>query len=320
MSDQPFQPTREAVEAAHERLGGLAHRTPVLTSAFFNQRLGAELFFKCENFQKVGAFKFRGAFNTVASLSEEERARGVATHSSGNHAQALALAAQMHGIDAHIVMPENAPSVKQNAVRGYGANVILCEPTIDAREVTLCKVLEETGGVMVHPYNDPRIIAGQATSAKELLEDVNDLDAVLAPIGGGGLAAGTALSAEYFSPSTKVYGVEPAGAADAQLSLKTGTIQPSKNPQTIADGLLTHLGEHTFAVIRRRIEDILTVTDDVLIETMRLVWERMKIVIEPSAAVPLAMLLDGGLDIRGKRVGVIFSGGNVDLNGLPWAH
>ncbi len=314
---EDLSPSRAEIVETHERLRSAAHRTPVLTSAYFDRRLGGELFFKCENFQKVGAFKFRGAFNAVSSLAAQELARGVVTHSSGNHAQALALAARLHGARAHIVMPDNAPAVKIDAVRGYGAEVILCEPTLAAREAGVRDVIEATGAVLIHPYNDLRIIAGQATAAKELIEDAPPLDAILAPVGGGGLLSGTALAAAYFSPGTRVYGGEPAGADDAARSLASGRIEPS-DPDTICDGLLTSLGELTFAVIRRRVEAILTVTDEEIVETMRLVWERMKIVIEPSSAVPLAVLLAGRLDVAGQRVGVILSGGNVDLGKLPW--
>lgn len=315
---EDLAPSRGEIEAAHERLRGVAHRTPVLTSAYFNARTGAELFFKCESFQKIGAFKFRGAYNAIASLGGDDLARGVVTHSSGNHAQAVALAARLKGAKATIVMPSNAPQVKVAAVRGYGAEVILCEPTLVARESGIADVVRETGAVLVHPYNDLRIIAGQATAARELLADVPALDAIVAPVGGGGLLSGTALAATYFAPDTKVYGAEPRGADDAARSLESGSIEPSVAPRTIADGLLTSLGELTFAVIRRRVEAIVTVGDEAIVEAMRRVWERMKIVIEPSAAVPLAALLAGGLDVAGRRVGIIVSGGNVDLDRLPW--
>ncbi len=306
------------IEEAHERIRGHAHRTPVLRSKQLDRRCGAELFFKCENFQKVGAFKFRGALNAVSSLAAEELARGVATHSSGNHAQALALAARLCGTTAYIVMPRTAPAVKLAAVRGYGAQVIPCEPTLQARESETARVIGETGAVLIHPYNDARIIAGQATAAKELIAEVPSLDLILAPVGGGGLLSGTALAAHHLSPSTRVIGAEPSGADDAYRSLRTGRIQPSIDPDTIADGLLTSLGELTFAVIRRRVEEIVTVDDDAIIAAMRLVWERMKIIIEPSSAVPLAAVLAGKVEVAGKRVGIIFSGGNVDLDRLPW--
>lgn len=313
-----LRPTRDEIEAAHERLVGKAHRTPVLQSRYFDERVGAKLFLKCENFQKVGAFKFRGAMNAVLSLADEERRRGVVTHSSGNHGQALALAGGLAGVHVTVVSPRTAPPVKLDAMRGYGARVVLCEPTLAAREAAAARVIEESGAVLVHPYNDLRIIAGQATVAKELLEDVPDLDLLLAPVGGGGLLAGTALAAAYFSPSARVMGAEPAGADDAARSLAAGEILPSVAPRTIADGLLGSLGDLTFPVIRRLVERIATVDDEEIVSAMRLVWERMKIVVEPSAAVPVAALLAGGLDVAGRRVGVILSGGNVDLTRLPW--
>lgn len=330
MSSQPasIQPSRKDIETAHDRIRSAIHRTPVLTSTYFNQRLGAEIFFKCENFQKIGAFKFRGAYNAISTLGEDELARGVVTHSSGNHAQAVALAARLMGTKAYIVMPDNASSVKVEAVRGYGAEIFLCEPTQVARGEGAEKLIEETGATMIHPFNDLRIIAGQATSAKELIEDVPDLDAIMAPVGGGGLLSGTALSARYFSPARvspgiKVFGGEPKLADDAWRSLQSGKMEPACEPKTIADGLLTSLGELTYAVIRSEVEAIHTVAEDEIVEAMRLVWERMKIVIEPSSAVPLAALLSGRMNnedwtTHGKRIGVIFSGGNVDLRKLPW--
>ena len=291
----------------------------MLTCQTLNQMTGMSLFFKCENLQKVGAFKFRGACNTIFSLSEEEAARGVATHSSGNHAQALALAARIRGIPAHIVMPETSPQVKQAAVAGYGAEITFCKPTLEARESTLAEVVARTGATFVHPYNDVRVIAGQGTAALELFEEVPDLDVIMAPVGGGGLLSGTALTSLAVSPATRVIAGEPAGADDAYRSLQTGQIQPSVQPKTIADGLLTSLGEITFAIIRRHVEKILTVQDETIIKAMRLVWERMKIIVEPSAAVPLAALLEHpDAELRGKRVGIIFSGGNVDLGKLPF--
>ena len=291
----------------------------MLTCQTLNQMTGMSLFFKCENLQKVGAFKFRGACNTVFSLSEAEAARGVATHSSGNHAQALALAARIRGIPAHIVMPETSPQVKQAAVAGYGAEITFCKPTLEARESTLAEVVARTGATFVHPYNDVRVIAGQGTAALELFEEVPDLDVIMAPVGGGGLLSGTALTSLAVSPATRVIAGEPAGADDAYRSLQTGQIQPSVQPKTIADGLLTSLGEITFAIIRRHVEKILTVQDETIIKAMRLVWERMKIIVEPSAAVPLAALLEHpDAELRGKRVGIIFSGGNVDLGKLPF--
>lgn len=306
------------VREAAARIAGRTHRTPVMTCAALDALSGARLFFKCENFQKVGAFKMRGAVNAVFSLSEAEAARGVATHSSGNHAQALALAARLRGIPAFVVMPENAPEVKRRAVAGYGAEIIPCAPTLAAREETLAGVTARTGAVFIHPYNDERVMAGQGTAALELLEDAPGLDVVMAPVGGGGLLSGTATVCADSEPRPRVIAAEPAGADDAARSLAAGRIIPSVNPSTIADGLLTSLGELTFAVIRERVEAIWTVGEEDIVRAMRLVWERMKIIIEPSAAVPLAALLARPGELAGLRVGVILSGGNVDLDRLPW--
>ena len=307
----------ELIEA-RARVEPYAHRTPVLTSAYFDHLTGAELFFKCENFQKVGAFKFRGACNAVFSLSPEELERGVVAHSSGNHAQALALAARLRGTRATIVMPENATAIKVAAVRDYGAKVVLCQPTQESREGETARIVEETGASLIHPFNDSRIVAGQSTAAQELLEDVSELDGILAPVGGGGLLSGCALAAHHFSPATRVVGAEPAAADDAARSLEAGHILPALPPATIADGLLTSLGELTFAIIRDHVERIVTVDEAAIVEAMRAVWERMKIIIEPSSAVPVAALLSGNLGVRSERVGVILSGGNVDLGRLPW--
>lgn len=311
--------TAEDLREAENRIRPYAHRTPVLTSSYLDERSGAELFFKCENFQRIGAFKFRGATNAVFSLAPEELERGVVAHSSGNHAQALALAARLRGTRATIVMPTTASAVKVAAVRGYGAEVVSCQPTVEDREQETERVLRETGGTLIHPYNDRRIIAGQATAAMELLEQVEGLDLVLAPVGGGGLLSGTTLAAHHFSPSTRVIGVEPAAADDAYRSLEVGEIQPSIDPKTIADGLLTSLGDLTFAVISELTDRIVTVSEEAIVEAMRTVWERMKIIIEPSAAVPVAAILAGQLDPAGQRVGIILSGGNVDLDRLPWS-
>jgi threonine dehydratase len=311
-------PALADVRAAAERIRPYAHRTPVLTCASLDAMVGCRLFFKCENFQKVGAFKFRGACNAVFSLSEEEARRGVATHSSGNHAAALSLAARVRGIPAHVVMPSTSRAIKQAAVAGYGGQIVLCEPTLASREATLEKVVAETGAMVVHPYNDARVIAGQGTAALELLEDVRDLDVVMAPVGGGGLLSGTAITVAALSPATRVVAAEPAGADDAARSLREGRIVPSVNPQTIADGLLTSLGTLTFAIIRERVERIVTVSEGAIVSAMRHIWERMKVIIEPSSAVPLGALLEGTFEAAGLRVGIILSGGNVDLGLLPW--
>ena len=312
-------PDADTLLAAGRRLAGRAHRTPVFTSTYFDQRCQAKLFFKAENLQRIGAFKFRGAYNTIASLTPEQRRQGVVTHSSGNHAQAVALAAQLHDCRAQIVMPRNAPAVKRQAVVGYGAEVIDCEPTLQARESTAAELIERRGAVLVHPYDDARIIAGQGTAAMELFEQVDgDLDLLLAPVGGGGLLSGCALAAHCFAPRTQVVGCEPSGADDAARSLASGRLQTQSDPDTLCDGLRSALSPLTFAVIRRHVQHIVTVGDDAVIDAMRRVMERLKLVIEPSAAVPLAALLSGALAVPGQRVGIILSGGNVDLDHLPW--
>ncbi len=312
-------PKIDDIRAAAERISPEAHRTPILTSAFFNDRLGARLFFKCENFQKIGAFKIRGGLNAIRSLSDEEKSRGVVTHSSGNHAQAVSLASRICGVKATIVMPSNAPQVKKNAVRDYGGTIVECEPNEAARVSTAEKIIQETGAALVHSYNDPRIIAGQGTSALELLEDLDEkLDIVMTPVGGGGLLSGTSITVKSLSPETMVVAGEPETADDAKRSLEAGRIIPVENPQTIADGLKTSLGTLTFAAVQQNVSQIITCSEQSIIDTMKLVWERMKIIIEPSSAVPLAALLEGNLDVRGKAVAIIFSGGNVDLTKLPW--
>ena len=311
-------PTINDIRLAAERIRPYAHRTPILTCSAIDELCDAKLYFKCENFQKVGAFKFRGATNAVFSLSDDEAARGVATHSSGNHAAALALAARMRGVPAHIVMPDNAPAVKKDAVAGYGANITFCQPTLQAREETLAGVIERTGAALVHPYDDDRVIAGQGTAALELCEDVPDLDVVMTPVGGGGLLAGTAIAVAAASPITKTIAAEPVNADDACRSLQAGRIIPSENPKTIADGLLTSLGERNFPIIQAGVSAILTVSEDEIIDAMRLIWERMKIVVEPSGCVPLAAICVRRAEIPGRRIGVILSGGNVDLARLPW--
>ena len=280
--------------------------------------LHGRVFFKCENFQKVGAFKARGATNAVLQLDEATLRCGVATHSSGNHAQALAWAASLKNCKAHIVMPSNSSRVKIDAVKAYGGAITFCEPTLSARESTLLDVMKRTGAVEIHPYNDTRIIAGAATCAYELLEEIPDLDVVIAPVGGGGLLSGTALSVHFFSKKTKVIAAEPENANDAFLSFRTGVFHPSVNPDTIADGLRTSLGSITYPIIRNYVEDIVTVSEESIVKAMRFVWERMKILIETSSATAVAALLEGKLDVREKRAGVILSGGNVDLDHLPW--
>ncbi len=312
------EPTLVDVRLAAERIQSHAHRTPVITCRSLNQRLGAQLFLKCENLQRAGAFKFRGACNAVFSLSEPEATRGVATHSSGNHAQALALAARIRGIAAHIVMPETAPAVKRAAVVGYGGRITSCEPTLEARESSLAAVVGATGAVVIHPYNDRRVIAGQGTATLELLEQCSDLDVLMAPVGGGGLLSGTAIAANASASPVRVIGVEPEQADDAFRSLEAGRIIPSPEPQTVADGLRTSLGDLTFPVIRDQVERIVPVSETAIVEAMRFVWERTKLLIEPSAAVPLAALWERRIDLTGLRVGVIVSGGNVDLARLPW--
>lgn len=302
------------VEKAHLRISPYVHRTPVLTSKSVNALLGADLYFKCENFQKVGAFKFRGATNAVMSLNNDEAKWGVATHSSGNHAAALALAARNRGIKAYVVMPKNAPEIKKKAVQAYGAEITFCEPTLEAREETLRLLVEKTGAKEVHPYDNFQVIAGQGTAAKEMIEDVGTFDQVLCPVGGGGLLAGTSLSVKALLPTASVIACEPAGADDACRSFKAGRIIPSHEPNTIADGLLTSLGRRNFEIIRSKVDDVLTVSDESIIAAMRMIWERMKIIIEPSSAVPLAAILEQKLDVAGKKTGVILSGGNVDLS------
>ena len=294
------------------------HRTAVLTSETFNRRFQAELFFKCENFQKAGAFKSRGAVNAVFSLSDTEAENGVATHSSGNHAQALARAASIRGISAFIVMPSNSPQVKVDAVKQYGGKITFCKPTLKNREETLKKVIAKTNAVEIHPYDNFNIIAGQATAAKELLEEIPGLDLILCPVGGGGLLSGTALSAAYFSDKTEVIACEPSGADDAMRSFKAGKIIPSVNPVTIADGLLTSLGERNFPIIQQYVKEIVTVSESSIVDAMRLLFERMKIVVEPSAAVPFAALLEQKVSVKNKKIGIILSGGNIDLKKLPF--
>lgn len=311
-------PTLQDIFQAAERIKPYAHRTPVLANESLNQRVGAQVFLKCENLQKVGAFKFRGACNAVFSLTDDEAARGVATHSSGNHAQAVALAARMRGVPAYIVMPENAPQVKKDAVAGYGGKITYCEPTLPAREAALHQVVDSTGAAFIHPYDNERVIAGQGTAALELLADVPDLDAIIAPVGGGGLISGTSIAATETKKGIRVIGGEPEMADDAFLSLQAGKVLPSDHPQTIADGLLTSLSERTFSIIQSRVDQIVTVSEQGIVDAMRFVWERAKIVVEPSAAVAVGVLWERKIDLTRLKVGVILSGGNVDLGNLPW--
>ncbi len=307
--------TIDDLKSAHKRITPFIHRTPILSSEGINRIAGCEIYFKCENFQKVGAFKARGGLNAVLSLKESERAKGITTHSSGNHAQAVALAASMTGSKAYIVMPRNAPKVKVAAVKGYGAEVIPCENTLDARESTVEEVIRDTGAYFIHPYNDERIICGQATACIELLEDANvSFDSILTPVGGGGLLSGTALAAHFLSPETNVFGTEPEGADDAYQSFKAGRLIPQTNPQTIADGLRTSLGNKTFEIIQEHVKDILLVNDEEIADAMKLIWQRMKIIIEPSCAVPLAAVLRNKEKFKEQQVGIILSGGNVDLD------
>ncbi|MDQ2690696.1 MAG: pyridoxal-phosphate dependent enzyme [Chloroflexota bacterium] len=310
--------TLQEIRQAAQRIEPYSHHTPVLTNRSLDERVNAQVFLKCENMQRVGAFKFRGACNAVFSLTEPEAKRGVATHSSGNHAQALAHAAGLRGMPAYIVMPENAPAVKKAAVAGYGGQITFCEPTLEARERTLEQIVEKTGANVVHPYNDERVIAGQGTAALELLETIPGLDVIIAPVGGGGLLSGVSIAASEMERGIRVIGAEPEMADDAYRSIQAGVILPSVKPQTIADGLLTSLGTLTFPIIQQRVEQLVTVSEQGMIDCMRFVWERLKIIIEPSAAVAVGVLWERKIDLTGLRVGIILSGGNVDLELLPW--
>ncbi len=313
-----YIPTFKDVQEAHQRIVPYIHRTPVLTSSFFNQLSGAELFFKCENFQKAGVFKARGACNAVFGLSDEAAAKGVATHSSGNHAQALAYAAGRRGIKATVVMPNTAPEAKKAAVRGYGGEVLECEPSTAAREGMLEELVARTGADFVHPYNDHRVIAGQGTSSLELYQDIGELDAVVAPIGGGGMISGTCLTLSNVSPKTEIYAAEPKNADDVYRSVRAGEIIEDDSPQTIADGLKVSMRPRTWHFVSNYVTDVLLATEQEIIDAMYLTWQRMKIVIEPSSAVPLATILKNKELFAGKRIGVIITGGNVDLKKLPW--
>ena len=311
-------PTLADMLVAHERIKPHIHRTPVLTSRFINELTGAELFFKCENLQKAGAFKARGASNAVFGLTDEQAAKGVATHSSGNHGTCLSYAAGRRGIPCTVVMPRTAPQAKKDAVRGYGGRVVECEPSTSSREAVFAEVVAETGAEFVHPYNDHRVIAGQGTCSKELIEQVEGLDAVVAPIGGGGMVSGTCLTLSNLAPGVKVYAAEPLQADDAARSFKAGHIIADDAPETVADGLKVPLKELTWHFVRNHVTDILTATEDEIVEAMKLIWKRLKIVMEPSSAVPLAAILKNPRVFAGRRVGVIVTGGNVDLDKLPW--
>lgn len=307
-----------AIEAAHERIKPHIHRTPVMKSEFLNRQVGCDVFFKCENFQKVGAFKARGACNAVFSLTSEQAARGVVTHSSGNHGAALAWAARIRGVSATVVVPENAPAPKKRAIEGFGAKIVYCAPTVQARESTTNNLLAEHGFELVHPYDDNRVIAGQGTAAKELIEELRELDIVMAPTGGGGLLSGTSISATYMLPSAKVFGGEPKGADDAYRSFNSGVLVTEQTPKTVCDGLRTTLSERTLTIIRKNVDAIYTAEEATIIRAMRMIWETMKIIVEPSCCPPLAAILENPADFRGKRVGIILTGGNVDLEKLPW--
>jgi len=310
--------TKETLIEARERIKPYIHKTAVLTSQLLNEKAGCNLFFKCENFQKMGAFKMRGAANAILLLSEEEKQRGVVTHSSGNFAQAVSLAAQKLGIKAYIVMPENAPQVKKNGVKTYAGEIIECESTPQAREATANKIKEEKGASFLHPSNQDEVIFGNATAAMELLEDYPDLDVILTPVGGGGLIAGTALAAHHFSEHCKVIGGEPMEADDAYRSLISGKIETNDSFHTVADGLRTHLGDRNFPIIKKHVDKIIRVEEDEIINAMQLIWERMKIIIEPSCAVPFAAVLKNKEEFKNKNVGIILSGGNVDVKNLPF--
>ncbi len=314
-----YIPTLEDMLVAHERIKPHIHRTPVLTSSFLNELTGAELFFKCENFQKAGAFKVRGASNAVFGLDEETAKAGVATHSSGNHALSLSYAAGRRGIPCHVVMPRTAPQAKKDAVRGYGGIITECEPSTSSREAVFAEVEARTGAEFVHPYNDPRVIAGQGTCSKELMEQTDGLDAVVAPIGGGGMVSGTCLTLSNLAPEVKIFAAEPEQADDAARSFRAGHIIADDAPETVADGLKVPLKELTWHFVSNHVSDILTASEQEIVDAMRLIWARMKIVMEPSSAVPMATILKNRDVFAGKRVGIIITGGNVDLGKLPWS-
>jgi threonine dehydratase len=311
-------PTFKDIQQAHSRIKRFVHRTQILTSESIDDIIGAHVYFKCENFQKVGAFKYRGATNAILTLIEKEPVKGVATHSSGNHAAALALAARKNGINCYVAMPHTAPKTKIEAVRNYGAEITFCEPTLQSREETIAIILEKTGAVFIHPFDDFQVISGQGTVAKEFLEDEPRLNILLAPVGGGGLLSGSVIAAKSINPEIKVFGCEPANANDAYRSFKAGKIFPSINPKTIADGLLTSLSDLTYEIIHSMVDDIFIVSEESILFAMRLIWERMKIIIEPSSAVAMAVLIENRKLFSGTNVGIILSGGNVDLSNLPF--
>lgn len=311
-------PSLADIKDVHERIKPFIHQTPVLSSTSINELAGCEIFFKCENFQKIGAFKARGGMNAVLSLSKAEQEKGITTHSSGNHAQAIALAAKTVGTKAYIVMPSNAPIIKKNGVKALNGEIIECEPTLEARESTVQQVIDRTGATFVHPFNNYDVIAGQATATLELIAEIPNLEVVMAPVGGGGLLSGTALATHYLLPDAEVIAGEPEGAADAILSFKSGKIEKAPFIKTIADGLMTNLGDKTLEIIRMYVKDIILVSDEEIIAAMRLIWERLKIVIEPSCAVPFAALLKQKERFAGKKVGIILTGGNIDLGKLPF--
>ena len=311
-------PQLSDIQIAHKAIKKYIHRTPIHTSSAINKMVGAELFFKCENFQRIGAFKMRGAACAALSLSEDDRAKGLATHSSGNHAQAVALTAKLIGTQAHIVMPSNSPEIKIKGTKGYGAEVTFSGTTIESRQETLDQVVARTGATFIHPFDNYNVICGQATCALELHDDIPNLDSIIAPIGGGGLMSGTALITNYLRPDCKIYGAEPSIVDDAYRSVKSGTIVKNKSINTIADGLRTNLSEKTFEIIRKHVHEIFLVEEDEIIDAMRIIWERMKIIIEPSCAVPLAAILKNKDQFKGQRLGIILTGGNVDLSNLPF--
>ena len=309
----------DTIRAAHQRIRPYIHCTPVLTNSWLNDACRASLFFKCENFQKVGAFKARGATNAVFALDDETARRGVATHSSGNHGAAVARAAKLRGIPAQIVMPSNSAKVKIRAVESYGAQVVFCEPTEESREIKCAEVINQTHATLIHSFENEHVVAGQGTAAIELLEDIADLDAIMCPVGGGGLLSGTAIAAKSMRPQIKVIAVEPENADDAAQSFRAGRRLVTEKKFTIADGLRTNIGEPNFAIVQSYVDDIVTVSEEAIISAMRTIWETMKIIIEPSAAVPYAAIADGVIDVNGKRTGIILTGGNVDLDTLPWS-